>query len=101
MGFIAVKCPSCGANIQLDDSREFGFCTYCGAKVVQDKIIVEHTGTVSVDKSAKLNNLLTLARRARDDDNTEKAAQYYDQASSKPRNQLRGYNAASYGTKRD
>ena len=49
MGFIAVKCPGCGADIQLDDSREYGYCTYCGQQVVREKIIVEHRvkGTVS------------------------------------------------------
>lgn len=91
MGFISVKCPDCGADIQLDDSREFGFCNYCGAKVVQDKVVVEHTGSVTVDQSAKLNNLLTLARRARDDDNTEKAAQYYDQALQEDPNNWEAY----------
>lgn len=78
MGFIAVKCPECGADIQLDDSREFGFCNYCGAKVVQDKVVVEHRGTVKVDETEKLENLYVLARRARDDNNSEKASIYYD-----------------------
>ena len=37
MGFIAVKCPTCGADVNLDSSREFGYCTYCGTKIVQDR----------------------------------------------------------------
>ncbi len=49
MSFIAVKCPQCGADIQFDDSREFGFCNYCGSKVVQDKVVVEHRGTINVN----------------------------------------------------
>lgn len=79
MGFVVVKCPNCGAEVNLDESRDFGFCSYCGTKVVQDKIIVEHTGSIRVDRSERLNNLYILARRARDDNNSEKAAQYYDQ----------------------
>ena len=79
MGFIAVKCPSCGADIQLDDSREFGFCNYCGAKVVQDKVVVEHRGTVKVDETEKLDNLFVLARRARDSGDDAEAASYYRQ----------------------
>lgn len=57
MGMIPVKCPNCGADIQLDDSREFGFCNYCGTKVIQEKVVVEHRGTVSLDQSNKLINL--------------------------------------------
>ena len=33
MAIRALKCPSCGADITLDDSREFGFCSYCGTQI--------------------------------------------------------------------
>ena len=33
MSVKALKCPSCGADIELDDSREFGFCSYCGSRI--------------------------------------------------------------------
>ena len=40
---IALKCPKCAADITVDDSREFGFCSYCGAKILLDrKQIVVH-----------------------------------------------------------
>ncbi len=29
-------CPNCGAQISLDDSRDFGFCQYCGTKIMLD-----------------------------------------------------------------
>ncbi len=29
-------CPNCGAQISLDDSRDFGFCQYCGTKIILD-----------------------------------------------------------------
>lgn len=32
--FISVKCPYCGAELSIDNSREFAFCSYCGAKVM-------------------------------------------------------------------
>ena len=51
MGFIAVKCPQCGADVQLDDSREYGFCNYCGTKVIQDKVVVEHRGNIQFDEA--------------------------------------------------
>ena len=33
MALISVKCPTCGESFQADNSREFVFCSYCGAKV--------------------------------------------------------------------
>lgn len=31
---IAVKCPACGADINVESAREFSFCTYCGTKIM-------------------------------------------------------------------
>lgn len=45
---IALKCPSCSANLTLDDSREFGFCQYCGTKIQLVQRVV-HSGTVQVN----------------------------------------------------
>ena len=43
---IQVTCPSCGSRIEIDNSREFMFCRYCGTKIL--------TGTsyTSADMSA-------------------------------------------------
>lgn len=46
MGYKATTCPNCGASIQLNDSREYGFCEYCGTKIAIDKIIVINRGDV-------------------------------------------------------
>lgn len=41
---IALKCPSCGSDITFDDSREFGFCSYCGTKLqLVNQVKVSHT----------------------------------------------------------
>ena len=29
-------CPNCNAQISLDESRDFGFCQYCGTKIILD-----------------------------------------------------------------
>ena len=34
MGLIVLKCPSCGANVDISDDREFCFCSYCGTKIM-------------------------------------------------------------------
>lgn len=58
MGFIKLTCPNCGAAMDLDENREFGFCSYCGTKVVQDKIVIEHKGTVSISGIANEKSIL-------------------------------------------
>ena len=38
-GFIAAKCTQCGANIEVDDTKEAGICKYCGNAFVTEKVI--------------------------------------------------------------
>ena len=32
-----VNCPNCNGEVQIDSSRDFGFCTFCGTKVLFTK----------------------------------------------------------------
>ena len=75
---LPVKCPSCGANVEIDENREFGFCNYCGTKIIQEKIVVEHRGEVSIDNTEAIKNLFVLARRAKDNEEYEKAVGFYN-----------------------
>ncbi|MBR4226396.1 MAG: hypothetical protein IKR86_06455 [Candidatus Methanomethylophilaceae archaeon] len=34
MDIIALKCPECHGDLQLDAGRGFGFCQYCGTRIV-------------------------------------------------------------------
>lgn len=34
MKIVSVKCPECGASLQIEDDRKQAFCSYCGAKVL-------------------------------------------------------------------
>ena len=78
MGFTAVKCPSCGASVELDSSREFGFCSYCGTKIVQDKIIHEHRGSVKVEGTVTADSLFERGRIMLSDGDFRNAAKYFD-----------------------
>lgn len=78
MSIVAMKCPGCGANIELDDSREFGFCNFCGTKVMQEKIIVEHKGKVEIDNSEYVDKFLQNARRAKQKGDWSEAEKYYN-----------------------
>ena len=80
MGFRKLFCPSCGASIELDESREFGFCVYCGTKIAQDKLIVEHRGNVSVSGVADTNAILERARMYLEDRKFDYAFKYCERA---------------------
>lgn len=78
MGLIALKCPSCGAEVQLDESCEFGFCTYCGTKVMQEKIIVDHRGSIKIEGTATAESLLERAQIMLQDGDFSNADSYFN-----------------------
>jgi len=61
MGLIALKCPNCAGEIELDENKEFGFCVHCGQKImIQERI----KRTVQLDNTHLIDNWLTLAEVA-------------------------------------
>lgn len=46
---IELKCPNCSANIELDDSKEIGFCSYCGTKILLKAPIAKVDGIAGID----------------------------------------------------
>lgn len=80
----ALQCEMCGSQDLVKDGGVF-ICQSCGTKYTVEeakKMIVEGTvdvkGTVKVDTSDELKNLYEIARRAKDADNSENAAKYYE-----------------------
>lgn len=55
---VTMKCPSCAADLEIDNAREFMFCQYCGTKIVNLTEKVEVSGSVTIDNTATINNLL-------------------------------------------
>lgn len=39
MALVAAICTQCGANIEVDDSKETGICKYCGTAFITEKVI--------------------------------------------------------------
>lgn len=71
---VKLFCPSCGAQLELDDSRDFGFCMYCGTKVMlTQKIKVEHAGSVELSNETNERKQLETARALFEAGNTEQA----------------------------
>lgn len=90
MGLVAAKCTQCGANIEVDDSKEAGICKYCGTAFITEKAIntynnnitnninVNSSGnTINISSADKSNEYLTIARKSRDNDDVEKAEKFY------------------------
>lgn len=88
-----MTCPKCREKIQFDTDKQKGevFCPYCCNRMTVEeamKIAVEETNKMVEDMtrekeqenatSNELENLYTLARRAKDTANTENAQKYYD-----------------------
>lgn len=81
----AIVCEMCGSqNLVKQDGMYI--CQSCGTKYSVEeakKLMVEGTvdvtgSTVKVDNTDSLTNLRQLAKRARENGNTEQAAKYYD-----------------------
>ena len=83
------RCEMCGSTELIKQDGLF-VCQACGCKYTVEeakKLMVEIEGkvdvsgsTVRVDSSEKLNNLLLLAKRARDEKNADEAKRYYEMA---------------------
>ena len=79
MSIIELKCPSCGASLNLDDTRELAFCEYCGEKIMlAEKKIVNVEGAVAVEGIASIDNLLIRARQFYNQGYINKAEEYYN-----------------------
>ena len=86
-----LTCEMCGSTDLIKQDGLF-VCQACGTKYSVEeakKMMIEGTvevqGTVRVDSSDKLENLYTLARRAKEDNDSESAQKYYEQiAMEKP-----------------
>ena len=61
MKFVAAKCPSCGANIQVDEDRKKCFCQFCGSQIFVEEAIQMIKGTVQIDFKNQIDNFLIRA----------------------------------------
>lgn len=88
MSLVAAKCTQCGANIQVDDSKEAGICPNCGTAFITEKTInnyVNNTSNTYNIENAKIINdvrpntdtLFELARRFLAIENYEESKKYY------------------------
>lgn len=91
MPLVQAKCTNCGANLEVDSTKEAAVCQYCNSAFIVEKAINNYTNYVTnhinintsgntvniIGGDEKAENYLLLARRAKDNDDAENAARYY------------------------
>ncbi len=77
MAIVALKCPNCGGDLQFEDSHDFGFCQYCGTKIMLQEAV---TQKVEMDYSRRAKNLLQNAEDYYAEGFKEKAYGYASEA---------------------
>lgn len=67
MKLTPAKCPSCGANIEVNDKLEKTICQYCGTQVLIEEAITKYqleiSGKVEVDGITSNKELLNRVRK--------------------------------------
>ena len=80
MAMKAMRCPQCGSDLELDDSKEFGFCSSCGTKIMlHETVQMKHSGAVhmKMDNSDQGHNRISLGNRAFESGNYQEAYEYF------------------------
>ena len=78
---VAAKCPSCGANINVDSNLNNTKCEYCKTNIIVDEAIqkykIEISGEVEVKNLPKFDGLMQIANRHYDNGEYEDAYPQY------------------------
>lgn len=74
MPYVKVNCTSCGGEIQLDSSKDTGYCLHCGTKVIFEEAIQK----IELLNIPKTENLIKIARAAYEDKNYSEAIDYFN-----------------------
>ena len=82
MGLIALNCPNCGAQLEAEAGRDMYFCTYCGAKIIEEKTRIEVSGNVSINGVATGESLINRAESLLGIMNYQKAGEILEQVLS-------------------
>lgn len=62
VNIISVKCPECGASLDIEADRNQAFCTYCGAKVIinnENEYVYRHIDEAGI-KQAETDRIVKL-----------------------------------------
>ncbi len=90
MAFVAAKCTQCGANIEVDDTKDAGICQHCGTAFITEKAINNYNTYITNNNNfagANINviggdikNLLEIANNSLEGGNGKEAFEYANKA---------------------
>lgn len=90
MPLVAAKCTQCGANIEVDDSKEAGICKYCGTAFITEKAITNYNTYITNNNNfaganinvlgGNVDNLVKMAENAIEAGNGKEAIEYANKA---------------------
>ena len=58
MALIAAKCTNCGANIEVDDTKEAGICSHCGTAFITEKVINNYISNTSFVSNTNVTKII-------------------------------------------
>ena len=62
MSIIPAKCPQCGANIEVDNTKDAGICKYCGTAFVTEKAINNYTTINNITNNYNISDSTVQAK---------------------------------------
>lgn len=86
MALKAARCEGCGATLEIDESKESGFCPYCGMKYYTEKIIQNtfvtnnYAGATINVQGVDVENYIKLIENGIAAENISEAMKYLDEA---------------------
>ena len=84
MAMVPAICTQCGGKILVDDTHDAGICEFCGTAFITEKAIINYKNTINVDNAVinvvgmDAKNLLLRAKRYEEENNYDKAIEYYN-----------------------
>ena len=95
MKLVSAMCPNCGAQLELDEKMEKGFCMYCGSQVlVQDEVQKYKTeigGRVSAEENLSAGELAQNGDTFMEIGNIRQAYEAFSEMSRKYPDDFRGW----------
>jgi len=79
MNYVTANCPNCNGEIKLDDSKEKGFCLYCGNLLIVCDVLAKPSGIATVESLIARGYMEIENSRERAFD-MNKATSFFDEA---------------------
>jgi len=98
MAYVTGRCPNCGGEVQLDGSKEKGFCLHCGSPIQVHEAVarfkVEHSGSVQLAGVATDQSLVEYGERLLDTNPNEAQIKFEKALEINPNNWMAWMNLA-------